>query len=51
MSDAGTTKKWGQQAGRGMPRKPAFPQKNNEAATKKFAGRCNELEGHIFDCG
>ena len=51
MSDAGATKKWGQQAGRGMPRKPAFPQKNNAAATKKFAGRCDELEGHIFDCG
>ena len=51
MPDTRAPKRWGLQTSRGIPKKPAFPQNKIAAATKKFAGRCDKLEGHIFDCG
>ena len=51
MSNAGGPKRLGPQPGRGIPKRPAFPPKTGAAMMKKFVGRCNELEGHIFDCG
>ena len=54
MSDQGTGKA-GQQSGKPTSyRRPVFNSNSNSNAmptVKKFNGRCEELEGHIIDCG
>ena len=51
MSNAGGPKRWGAQVEWGVSKRPAFQQKTVVETKKVFDGRCDELEGHIFDCG